>query len=222
MRIEELTAGLNITLIVNVNQEKLNFETKIAEVYPKKRFLLAEPIYHEGKVLSFRGKNLIVDLLVSVEENKLQLFKNITIDVVKKADGSIFYRITTIAESKPYNRRQNFRCYIGLSVCIQCGPNHSAHDAILRDISSSGFSVVCDGEVALDKKQIIHALLHDAFEDPTEKISFHLYGIITRTQELENGSFVYGCKLNSPVPGLDAYVMKKQRIRLKKLSGGDL
>ncbi len=222
MRIEELTAELPITLIANISNEQLAFDTEVVEVYPRKRFILAKALYHDGKVISFRGTNLIVDLLVCTEENKPQLFKNVTITVVKKTDNTIYYSITTIAESKPYNRRKNFRCYIGLGTSIQAGANHAAHDAIIRDISSSGFSVVCGKDVILEKQQVIHALLRDNFEETGERIAYDLYGIITRIQELPNGHIVYGCRLNKAVYGLDAYIMKKERLRLKKLNGGIL
>ena len=49
-----------------------------------------------------------------------------------------------------------------------------------------------------------------------------MYGLLTRTQELENGKILYGCRLNNPVPGLEAYIMKKERLRLKKSNGGNL
>ena len=52
--------------------------------------------------------------------------------------------------------------------------------------------------------------------------SFHLYGLIARIQELDNGKVLYGCKLTGPVPGLDKYIMEKERLRLKSTNGGNL
>ena len=43
-----------------------------------------------------------------------------------------------------------------------------------------------------------------------------MYGIVVRSQDLENGKIVYGCKLNNHVGGLENYVALKERMNLKK------
>lgn len=222
MRIEELTAGQSVTLLAHLNNEQLTFDTTIQEVYPKKRLVLAAPVYQNNKVVAFRSKNLIVDLLVNRNDAQPILFQNVTITLLKKPDNSLCYRLQTIAEGKIYNRRQNFRCFIGKEIIMQCGLNHSTCEAVLRDISVSGFSVVCDSDVKLDTNQIIHVVYKDYLEETDQSFVFHLYGIIVRTQELENGRILYGCRLNARVIGLDSYIMLKERLRLKKSNGGNL
>lgn len=222
MRIEELTPGLAVTFLVTINKEFISFETKIQEVYPRKHLILAEPIYYNGKIVSFRGTNIMVDVLVKRGDEKPQLFKNVTVTTMKKPDGTLCYNLETIAESKPYNRRQHFRCYVGLPTVVQFGQNRSAQDAIIRDVSLSGFSVTCSKDIEISPNQIVHTLFHDYIEELDEKFSLHLYGLIVRTHELENGKIVYGCRLNSRVSGLDNYIAKKERIRLRKTNGGKL
>lgn len=222
MRIEELTAGQSITLFVKIGEEQLSFDSKIQEVYPKKRLVLADPIYFDEKVITFKGKHLIVDLLVPSSEIKPQLFKNISVTLLKKPDGALCYNLSTIAESKPYNRRKSFRCFVGLPSSVQCGPNRAAYDVIIKDISYEGFSVVCPQEAEFTVNQVIHVLLNDYIEETAENYSFHLYGIVVRIVEMENNRILYGCKLNNKVAGLDAYIMKKERIRLRKSNGGNL
>lgn len=219
MKIEELTAEQPVTLLANLNGEQLTFATKIQEVYPKKRLVIAAPIYQADKVISFRAKNLIVDLLVNMDDVQPLFFKNVTVTLMKKTDGSLCYRLETIAEGKSFNRRQNFRCFIGTAITMQCGINRSTCGAILRDISISGFAVVCNRNTTLEANRIIHILYEDYLEETNQKFLFHLYGIIVRTQELENGRILYGCRLNNQVMGLDAYIMTKERLRLKKNNG---
>ena len=222
MRIEELTPGLSLTFLVTINKEFISFETTVQDVYPRKHLVLANPIYYNGKIVSFRGTNILVDVLVKRGDEKPQIFKNVTVTTMKKPDNSLCYNLATIAESKPYNRRQHFRCYVGLPTVVQFGPNRGAHDAIIRDISLSGFSVTCSKDLEISPNQIVHALFHDYIDELDEKFSLHLYGLIVRTHELENGKIVYGCRLNNRVSGLDNYIAKKERIRLKKTSGGRL
>ena len=146
----------------------------------------------------------------------LDFLIHITTNVVKRADGTLCYTVFSIAGSKTYNRRQSFRCYVGIETALQCGLNHSAHDAIIKDISYNGFSVVSKEDLHLELNQIVHAVLNDHLDETAENFNFHLYGLVTRVQELENGLFLYGCRLNNPVPGLEQYIVKKERAVLRK------
>ena len=138
--------------------------------------------------------------------------------LLRRSDGTLCYSLTTIAESVAYNRRQNFRCYVGIETSIQVGTNRAAHEAIIRDVSSNGFAVVCDSNVKFPSGSLVHVILNDKIEEFGEHYNFHLYGLVARIQELENGRTVYGCRLNNHVAGLDSYLMKKERNRLKKNS----
>ena len=216
MQIDELTAGLSLSFLINLNTEQLQFESRILEVYPHRHTLLAEGVFADGKIIAFRGKGLVVDLIVTLPDEKPQLFKNVTTTVVKKSDGTLCYTVYSIAGSKTYNRRQSYRCYVGIATAIQCGLNRAAHDAIIKDVSSNGFSVVSKEDLQLEINQTVHAVLNDYMEDTAENFNFHLYGLVARVQELENGLFLYGCRLNNTVPGLEQYIVKKERAILRK------
>lgn len=222
MRIEELTPDTPITLLVTLDQQHMTFESKISEVYPRRHLVLADCIYHNDKVVTFRAKNIIIDILVTIGNNKPQIFKNVAVSLVKKGDGSLCYNLSTIAESKTYNRRQSYRCYVGIPSSFQCGSNRAAHTGTIRDVSVNGFSIVTDEEFSSEQNQIIHVVLKDFLEETNEKFVFHLYGLIARTQQLENGNTLYGCRLNNYLPALEAYIVKKERLRLKKTNGGNL
>ena len=114
MQIDDLTAGLSLSFIIHLNNEELQFESRILEVYSRRHTLLAEGVFTDDKIISFRGKGLLVDLLVTLPDDKPQLFKNVTTNVVKRADGTLCYNVFSIAGSKTYNRRQSYRCYIGI------------------------------------------------------------------------------------------------------------
>ena len=216
MQIDDLTAGLSLSFLINLNTEQLQFESKILEVYPRRHTLLAQGVFTDDKIISFRGKALVVDLIVTLPEDKPQLFKNVTTNVVKLSDGTLCYTVSSIAGSKTYNRRQSYRCYVGIETAVQCGLNRAAHDAIIKDISYNGFSVVSKEDLKLEVNQTVHAVLNDHMDETAENFNFHLYGLVARIQELENGLFLYGCRLSNPVPGLEQYIIKKERAVLRK------
>lgn len=220
MRIEELRPGQELTLFVSVNDNTLVFTSKVQEINPRRHMIFADAVFQNGKPISFRGKGVILNVLAAVEDEKPQLFKNVSNTLLRRSDGTLCYSFTTIAESVAYNRRQNFRCYVGIETSIQLGTNRAAHEAIIRDVSSNGFAVVCDSDVKFPSGSLVHVVLNDQIDGFGEKYYFHLYGLVARIQELENGRTVYGCRLNNHVAGLDAYLMKKERNRLKKQNYG--
>ena len=222
MRIEELIPETSISFLVNLNGEQLSFDSKILEVYPKKHLVLADAIVRNGKVVSLQGANLTVDVLVNTGDDKPQLFRNVTVTTMKKGENTFCYNLATAAESKTFNRRQSFRCFIGLPTSVQLGMNRVPLPAIIRDVSSSGFSVVCNKDYGLEPGAIIHVELKDRLEETEECFKFQMYGLIARVQSLENGGILYGCRLNNSISGLDAYIMKKERLRLRKSNGGKL
>lgn len=218
MRIEELRPGQELTLFVSVNNNSLVFTSRVQEINPKRHMIFADAVFQNGKPISFRGKGVILNVLAAINDEKPHLFKNVSNTLLRRSDGTLCYSFTTIAESVAYNRRENFRCYVGIETSVQVGTNRAAYEAIIRDVSSNGFAVVCDNDVKFPAGSLVHVVLNDQIDGFGEKYYFHLYGLVARIQELENGRTVYGCRLNNHVAGLDAYLMKKERNRLKKHS----
>lgn len=217
MLIEELTAGQNISIQVIMNAEQMEFPTTVIDPVPKRHGIYASPIMRGDKVVSFRGKGILTHLIVTFPDTKPQIFYNVIIQTMKSEDGSFSYLISTLSPSMAYNRRNAFRCFLGISSSVQVGMNNTAVDAVIRDVSLTGFSFV----ISSDEKQYadgsaVHILLNDHIDEKQENFSFHLFGIIVRSLELENNKTMYGCKLTNKIHGLERYIMLKERLRLNK------
>jgi len=220
MRIEELTVGTAVTFMVNVNGEHLTFDSHIQDIFPKKHLVLADAVLQNEKIISFRGKNISVDLLAVFVNEKPQLFENVTITPMRKSDNTLCYNIASPEEGKTYNRRGSYRCFVGVPTSFLPAPGKMPVDVLVKDVSINGFAITCPGDLELHENQIVHIQMEDYIEELGEKYSFHLCGIVVRSQPLENGNIVYGCKLNNPIGGLEHYIMKKERVRLKKNNTG--
>lgn len=220
MLIEELSSGQTVKMQAKIGEETIEFETTVQDSLPRRHTILTDVVRKNDKVITFRGKGLIVDLHVTPPDSAPLVFKNVSVELRKKQDDSLCYAISTITEAKVLNRRQAFRCYVGLASTVQCGTNRAAFDAVIKDISTIGFAITTSSENQFHENQVLHTVLNDYLEEIAETYSFQLYGIIVRSQDLENGQCVYGCRLNQKVPGLDTYIMKKERLRLKKTTGG--
>ena len=161
MRIEELHPGQELTLFVSVNKNSLVFTSKVQEINRRRHMVFADAVFQNGKPISFRGKGVILNVLAATGDDKPHLFKNVSNTLLRRSDGTLCYSLTTIAESVAYNRRENFRCYVGIETSIRVGTNRAAYEAIIRDVSSNGFAVVCDNDVKFPTGSLIHVVLKD-------------------------------------------------------------
>lgn len=218
MRIEEIEAGCNVSFYVKIGDQQMTFESKILDVNPKKHLILSEAIIRDGKVLAFKGNAISVDMVVSVGDGKPFYFENIGVEPLRLADNTFVYNLSCTKEGIPYNRRGSYRCFIGNPVYLRNSREMKEYAVILRDVSVTGFSVTCDAtvELNLSPNQMVHVLLEDYLEELDQNFSFHLYGLMVRKQELENGKVLYGFKLNTSVTGLDNYLTQKERLHIKK------
>ncbi|MBQ7954683.1 MAG: PilZ domain-containing protein [Lachnospiraceae bacterium] len=217
MRIEELVMGQKLTLQIVINSEQLEFPLTIMEVVPKKHGIYTNAIMKDEKVLSFKASGILTHLIVAFDDAKPHIFYNVTVQTLKSDSGNFCYFISTLGPSKEFNRRGAFRCFLGLYSSVQIGVNNTALDTTIKDVSVTGFSFILPATAREFKPgAIAHVVLTDYIQERNENYTFHLTGIIVRNYKLENGSTVYGCKLNAKVIGLDRYITIKERLQLNK------
>lgn len=217
MKIEELFPQQSVTIQLQINSEQIDFPTTVLEIVPKQHGICVAPILKDGKVVSFRVDKALIHLIATFPDNKPHIFYNVAIETYKKNDNSFYYFISSSTPSLQFNRREAFRCFIGLSSMIQIGLEKRSVDGILRDISSTGFSFVPDdNKYELDTGSSVYIALTDFIDENHQKFSFYLTGIVVRKQELENNKTIDGCRLNNRIPGLEGYIMLKERLRLSK------
>lgn len=219
MRIEELTAEQEITFMVTAGDQQLEFLSTILECLPRKHMVLAAPVLKDDKIVAFQGKGVIVHMVVSFPDSKPQVFQNVTVRPAKRSDNTFCYTVFTLAESKTLNRRGAFRCYIGMATHVQVGAHRSTVEAIIKDISTTGFAFTTDSEKEFTEGETVHAVLNDHFDEIAKNYNFALFGVIVRHYELENGNVVYGCRFLNHIYGLENYITLKERLRLQKSRG---
>lgn len=219
MRIEELAPQQEITLLVIAKDQQLEFTTTVLDSLPRKHMIIAAPIMRNDKIISFQGSGFLVHLLVTLADQKPQFFQNVSIFTAKNNDESLCYTISSLTESKEFNRRGAFRCYIGMDTHIRVGANQTTVDATIKDVSATGFAFTSTASREFHLGEAVHAVLNDRFEETARSYSLHLYGTIVRSFTLENGIVVYGCKLSNKVVGLEPYIMEKERLRLQRSRG---
>jgi len=215
MYIYELMPDQKVTIIAHVNDENLYHTTQITQVFVKKRMVFAAPIYQNGKVLSFQAKGLTTDILAYPDNDAPQLFKDATITLMKKADQSYGYLFETPDESTPHNRRQYYRCHVRANGTVRTNLSPARYNVTVMDVSLHGFAFTCPEGPDFILGQELTVEMKDYLTEYSEQISFVLNGVIVRSYVQFNGGSVYGCRMDQKVDGLDVYIMKKERLRLR-------
>ncbi|MBQ8823353.1 MAG: PilZ domain-containing protein [Lachnospiraceae bacterium] len=219
MLITDIQPGSKIVIIARTPGNQLEFKTTTGDIIADKNMILAELIKQDEKLLTFKGHNVITDIMLPLENANPQVFVNVEINLIKKADGSIWYALRTIAGSKAFNRRASFRCTVGTPTTVQLGLNKQTYDGYMKDVSNTGFGFVCDDTVPIEMDQVIYANLNDYIERLDENFSFRLSGIVVNIVPMEKNRIKVGCRFNKDVPGIDKYIVTKERMRLKNTKG---
>lgn len=217
MLITDIQPGTKIVIIARTLDNQLEFKTVTGDIIPDKSMILAELIMQDEKLLTFKGHNVITDVMVPMEDANPQVFTNVEINLIKKKDGSIWYALRTIVGSKTFNRRASFRCSVGTPTNIQLLDAH--YEGIMKDVSNTGFGFVCDENVPIEAGQMVYAVLEDYIERLDESFSFRLSGIVMNIVPMEKNRIKIGCRFNKDVPGIDRYIVTKERMRLKNTKG---
>ncbi|MBO5165299.1 MAG: PilZ domain-containing protein [Lachnospiraceae bacterium] len=216
MRIEELAPSQAITLLIHAGNQQLEFPSTVLESFPRKRMILTSPVMKNDKIISFNGKGIITHVIVYFPDQKPIVFQNVTIQTTKDKNDALCYMISSLTESKEFNRRGAFRCYIGIDTHVRVGSHKGAVEATIKDISSTGFAFATRCERTFAEGDSVHAVVNDYIEETAKSYSFHLLGTIVRHYEMDNGLTVYGCQFKAKVVGLDSYLVEKERIRLQR------
>lgn len=222
MKMSDFEIDQPVTILIIAGEQKMEFPSSIILTNPKKHTAYLSPIMKDGKILNFNGKGIVTHILVQLPDSKPLVFREVTLNTMKKDDGTFCYGMHSNEDGVEVNRRGAFRCSVGISTMLRVGFNRTSYDIILRDISLTGFAFVFDNNnnnSMCDIGQMVHTVLNDYIAEVNENFQFQIYGTVVRKEELENGKIVFGCKLSDNVRGLDNYIAVKERIRSRSQRG---
>lgn len=186
-------------------RQKLEYDVQI--VKEAEGGLLIQPIMNEGRMMNFMSSKLRILVMYYIKGDKPILWSHCQIKSVMYK-GNPYHYILTNHLGISWNRRNDFRLFIGDSGVAQLGENHVALKVNIRDVSSSGFSIVSPRDVAGANE---HCRVHLVFRDVKNDKQFSLFGRVVRKEELEDGTVMFGCQLDKYNASLSRYIAKRQR-----------
>lgn len=210
MYLYEIAKDSNIQISVGIGFQTLEFDTKILEI--GEQCIYAEPIIREDKMVGFSTKGLVLRVFaVNQDDLRVYQFNNVKIRNIKMPDEKMYHEITCALPGKIVNRRAACRVWLGFDGIAQIGLNKRTYDVIIKDISVTGISFICGGDVKVEPDMVVHL----TFEDESSKVRFSIGAIVVRSEEADSRKIVYGCRLNQESSAISKYVNEKQREKLR-------
>lgn len=208
MRIYEIEKNTEVILEVKCKgMNSLEWKCPVVETSIKGKCILVPPLKSNDKILSFKNADIIAQITCIIDEIPY-VFKGCSVQYIKTKTNS-YHAIICNENGVKINRRSHFR----VNIDEYCYVNHgkATIDAIIKDISFSGFSFVVShwDDVKMDFIQLTY---HDSITNN----DVILTGRVVRTQNLENDKTLIGCYM-IPKESVNRYINERQRKTMKKL-----
>ena len=211
MFFSELGDGTDVRLNITIEETMFEFDTTVRTKHKKK--VLLEPIRKNGKILNIQSDNIRVDVMYIREDEKPILWMD-TQMVCVKHKGQVYYAAAGNLQGKEYNRRGDFRLFIGEEHPAKIGQNKRAHLVVLKDLSSSGFAFVSPEKIKNPDGVFVYILYPGKLDNKT--IELPLFGKIVRNATLTDGRVLYGCVLVKKNEIIGHFINQKQMEQLAK------
>ena len=205
-----LPEDMKVNNRVSVVVESLEFESEILII--KEEYILLKLIVIDDKILNF-PQDVKVNFVYYGEADKLYIWDDVVITPVKYKDGNKYHKLNKpVEEGKKYNRRSNYRLYIGEEMYIDIlrGTERVRNRVMIKDVSATGFAFLFNEEYEIGNKVTLN------FTSKSGK-RLELPSKIVRKQFMENiNTNLYGCEYNEPSDIMRKMINEQQQQDIKK------
>ncbi len=198
MTFNDTEQGDAITITVHSGNKKLSLDSKIINIIDDS--LVVEPFVVNGTMLTFPPQ---LDIELLVIRQTPYFWQKVTINPIVYHDQNC-HVITTKLPGIKFNRRNNFRVFIGEMGQLVDNKGEK-YPIIVKDLSNSGFAFTIKKDIEIEMQKLVTL----SFTDKEQQRYFELVGRPIRRYEVEN-SMVYGCILSKRYMELENYLAQKQ------------
>ena len=218
-KLGEMASGLKVHLTATAGLEQLEFETSVVQA--GEGHIIVEPVKHNGKILNFSNSSIIKNVVVDAQPLPE---KYINVDVeITMLENKKYHIILSDKEGIPINRRNEFRVYVGSYVTAQLANINQSIEAILKDVSVGGFSLVIrkegiDGIVGWVGQAIKVVYYHGGSKN---RIPMVFIGQAVREEDKDEERVLVGCKSLRQPFGIEKFIADRQREELHRKNNGE-
>ena len=226
MKITELQPGSIISLTARRGNRSYRFESFILGLTEQAdiefvsnivgEFVLVEPIRVDEKLVRFTAEGINY-YFIGNHKDKPYLFKNISIEKVRLPLYGVAHLLRAPKEGMRFNRRGHFRVWLGQHCNIALRDSKAQHDAIIKDVSTSGAGLIIKKDYEVHVGDSIEVQFNtEKYNEQREDYQFTVYTFkaeITRVVEHGEKVNLVGSRMIKGQENIEKFVAIKQRAK---------
>lgn len=231
MYINELSDNTKVEVKIKIGTDEMSFLTKtlripqedIKDLEKVKKKLkvpvkVLAPIKKDDKMIGFPDIRPGISYEVNTSKNeKPYVWHVVSIKSVKFSSGRCYHLLCSNQNVDSFNRRENFRLWLGASAVAQIGYNKKTYPVTVKDLSAGSIGIMVEDPEFEVKTGMPVSI---TFEDSDTDSHFKIHASIVRIVK-DNDKLLLGCSLK--LSGREAregrseailsFINKKQPIR---------
>ena len=226
MKINELEPGKSFTLDASDDERRIQLKGTIANVtaeqdlalikqvrnaYQDSFFCIADPIRDSDLLLNFESEKVSCNMIVVLEGDKPYGWNHVRIMNLRLPVYGSIHVIASKNDAASYNRRQNYRVFLGVEGTMESVADSEAKNVLVKDISVSGIGLITKTEEPYKRGDIITV----NFNEKESGTDFQLKVLVVRNEEMEDGRFNIGGLVKSNSDVVARFVYSKQQKKMK-------
>lgn len=209
MLLSELDKGVSVKLHITIDGKVFEFDSNV--VLHHKQEVMFEPIRKNDKLLNVQSSNISVDILLLRPNEKPMIWRNAGMACVRYK-REIYYAAKGDLDGREFNRRGEYRLFIGEEIYARIGNLLKEQLVILKDISNSGFAFIYEGELSQAEGAFVSMKYRARLEDKIYELP--LYGRIVRKMPVSDEKMLYGCAMLKKNKMIGHYINQRQMEQL--------
>lgn len=228
LKVTELLPGSIVSLTARMGNKVYRFESFVLELSEQEDieysstlegdYVIVEPIKVEDKIVKFATEGINY-YFIGNHKGKPYLFENVFIEKVKFPSYGVAHIFRVAKEGRRFNRRDNFRVWLGQHCHVAFRGSKAQHDAMVKDLSSTGVGLIIKKEYEISIGDEVEVQFNDeTYNEQKEDYQFTLHtlkGEIVRIVEQSEKVNLVGCKIIEGQDAVEKFVAMKQRERNK-------
>lgn len=228
LRVTELLPASIVSLTARRGNKAYRFESFVLELSEPEDiayastlegdFVIIEPIKVDDKIVKFAAEGINY-YFIGNHTGKPYLFEDIFIEKVNFPLYGTAHILRAAKDGKRFNRRDNFRVWLGHYCHIALRGTKAQHDAMVKDISNTGVGLIIKKEYEINIGDAIEVQFNfEKYNEQREDYQFTLHTLkceIVRVVDQNEKVNLVGCKITEGQEAVEKFVAIKQREKNK-------
>ena len=227
MRLNNLDIGTIVTINATDYEKSVRIESEVLSISTEDRLFIEKAVKSLNKEvfcvldLITEGKAVINFLSVRVKctltaliDDKPYSWNDVKILKLKLPDAGSCHIVLCDDDVDTFNRRGEYRQWLGYDALCKFGDSKVPKDILLRDLSPSGVGFLCSTELPIEIGLRICIQFHDESKSSiSDKYNSKLYtinAVIVRYVPTNNNKLLVGCKLDKEYEEITKLIFSKQ------------